>query len=586
LLLVGLGTEPTSPNGHVAEAGIGAFVVGRDGTVEAAPLPGAFTVDMSANGRWVLLYRNDGVTSGGPQRYYRWDRATGGLSIYATTGMDVRIAMRIGDSGQVFEREYLTGNPYQGGSARLVVRDLTGNTIELLPDVFNGGWLVSGDGSVFVHQPVGGPTAALDTATGAPLAPPFVLANGALAAAIGSSGRVIVGAPSTQGPPTTADLVVATVPGRSAPPRVVAGETVVVPVAGVRGVPVAATSAVLNVTVTNPAGPGFATVWPCDEPRPLASNVNFGSAGTTVANAVVAKIASAGASAGSVCLAPSTAIDVIVDVQGYFSGDAYTGIAPDRFLDTRNGETDLVPNKAAGEEFAVGVAGVRGVPEDATSTVLNVTVTNSAGPGFVTVWPCDELRPLASNVNVTGPGQTVANAVVAKIATTGPSVGSVCVSGSTAVDVIVDVQGYFTGDAYSGIVPDRVLDTRNGDTDAVPNVAGGVEVPLTIAGVRGVPADAGAVVVNVTVTNPAGPGFVTVWPCDEPRPVASNVNFSAAGVTVANAVVAKVATAGPSVGAICLYASTGVDLIVDVQGSFTGAAYTGVIPDRFLDTRD
>lgn len=91
---------------------------------------------------------------------------------------------------------------------------------------------------------------------------------------------------------------------------------------------------------------------------------------------------------------------------------------------------------------------------------------------------------------------------------------------------------------------------------------------------------------NVTVTNPAGPGFVTVWPCDESRPLASNVNFSAAGVTVANAVVAKVATGGPSAGSICLYASTGVDLIVDVQGSFTGAAYTGVIPDRFLDTRD
>jgi hypothetical protein len=440
---------------------------------------------------------------------------------------------------------------------------------------------------VFVHQPVGGPIAAFDTATGAPLAPPFLLANGAVAVAIGSSGRVIVGSPSEQGSSTTADLVVATVPGRPPPPpRVVAGETVVVPVAGVRGVSADATSAVLNVTVTNPAGPGFATVWPCDEPRPLASNVNFTAAGTTVANAVVAKIATTGASAGSVCLAPSTAIDVIVDVQGYFTGDAYTGIAPDRFLDTRNGETDLVPNKAAGEEFAVRVAGVRGVAADATSAVLNVTVTNSAGPGFVTVWPCDEQRPLASNVNVTGAGQTVANAVVAKIATTGASVGSVCVSGSTAVDVIVDVQGYFTGDAYSGIVPDRFLDTRNGDTDAVPNVAGGVEVPVTIAGVRGVPADAGAVVVNVTVTNPAGPGFVTVWPCDELRPVASNVNFSTAGVTVANAVVAKVATAGPSVGSICLYTSTGVDLIVDVQGSFTGAAYTGVIPDRFLDTRD
>jgi hypothetical protein len=79
---------------------------------------------------------------------------------------------------------------------------------------------------------------------------------------------------------------------------------------------------------------------------------------------------------------------------------------------------------------------------------------------------------------------------------------------------------------------------------------------------------------------------VTVWPCDESRPLASNVNFSAAGVTVANAVVAKIAAAGGSAGSICLFGSTGVDVIVDVQGYFTGEAYTGIAPDRFLDTRD
>jgi hypothetical protein len=45
----------------------------------------------------------------------------------------------------------------------------------------------------------------------------------------------------------------------------------------------------------------------------------------------------------------------------------------------------------------------------------------------------------------------------------------------------------------------------------------------------------GAVSLNVTVTDPVGPGFVTVYPCGE-RPLASNVNFTS-GQTVPNAVI-------------------------------------------------
>src|SRR5258707_4837659 len=47
-----------------------------------------------------------------------------------------------------------------------------------------------------------------------------------------------------------------------------------------------------------------------------------------------------------------------------------------------------------------------------------------------------------------------------------------------------------------------------------------------------------AAVLNVTVVDAAAPGFVTVFPCGAPQPLASNLNF-VAGQTVPNAVIAK-----------------------------------------------
>lgn len=54
-----------------------------------------------------------------------------------------------------------------------------------------------------------------------------------------------------------------------------------------RSVPESATAASLNVTVVNPVGEGYLTVWPCGVARPLASNLNF-TAGAVVPNGVPA----------------------------------------------------------------------------------------------------------------------------------------------------------------------------------------------------------------------------------------------------------------------------------------------------------
>ena len=67
------------------------------------------------------------------------------------------------------------------------------------------------------------------------------------------------------------------------------------------------------MTVTDPAGAGFLTVYPCGTSRPTASNLNF-VAGQTIPNAVLAKVGRA----ATVCVFTSTSTDIIVDVNGYF----------------------------------------------------------------------------------------------------------------------------------------------------------------------------------------------------------------------------------------------------------------------------
>ena len=90
---------------------------------------------------------------------------------------------------------------------------------------------------------------------------------------------------------------------------------------------------------------------------------------------------------------------------------------------------------------------------------------------------------------------------------------------------------------------------------------------LTVVGRAGVPVDASAVVLNVTVTDPAAAGFVTVSQCGVVQPTASNLNF-VAGSTVPNAVIAKVGDGGK----VCLFSSQATQLIVDVNWYFPGLA--------------
>jgi hypothetical protein len=351
--------------------------------------------------------------------------------------------------------------------------------------------------------------------------------------------------------------------------RVLAGSTIEVVVDGRAPVGAGAGAVVLNVTVVDPATAGFVTVYPCGTTLPNASSVNF-TAGLTVANSVVSKIGGN----GRVCVYSPATTDLVIDATGWFGPTGgFTGVVPARLLESRPGLSTVdglqagIGARPGGEITAVGVTGRAAVPADAVAAVLNVTVTNPVAAGFVTVYPCGSPLPNASSVNFTA-GQTVANAVVSQIGTA----GQICVYAPVQTDLIVDVTGWFSGSGgFTGVVPSRFYESRPDlltvdglQNDAGMRVAGSITEVAVLARAP-IAGTASAVVLNVTVTNPAAPGFVTVYPCGSPLPNASSLNFGV-GSTVANAVVSKIGVGGK----VCVFTPVATDLIVDVTGWFSG----------------
>ena len=340
------------------------------------------------------------------------------------------------------------------------------------------------------------------------------------------------------------------------------------PVAGGdTGVPADIAGVAMNVTVAGAKAAGFLTVFPCGQPTPKASNLNYNANGV-IPNLV---IASPGTN-GEVCFYNSAALDLIVDIAGFFpAGSGYVAQAiPQRAVDTR-GPGARVGGTAIRE---VAVAGVFGVPPDAAGVALNVTITGATSDGFASVFPCGQPTPKASNVNYVK-GQDIPNSVIAK-----PGVGGkLCVFSSAPVDVIVDVSGYFaagTGFAATA-APVRFLDSRE-----YTRIAAGTSKELTVAGDKGIPVDAKAMAMNVTAVGAAADGFMTVYPCGEPVPLASNLNY-AKGRDIANSVLAK-----PGVGGkVCFFSDKAVDIVVDISGYFGAeSGFIPIVPVRDIDTRE
>jgi hypothetical protein len=237
-------------------------------------------------------------------------------------------------------------------------------------------------------------------------------------------------------------------------------------------------------------------------------------------------------------------------------------VQPARLYDTRRVGDGRLPG---GTERAVKVAGVSGGAPAGTSAVsLNVTAIDSPLHGHLQVYPCGSTKSLETSTINYGPGEARPNTVV--VATDGS--GRICLRSLHAVDVAIDITGYFApgaGYEFTPLSSIRIFDSRRTDT-RLNHVTGGARVRagqvvrIPVAGVRGIPAGAKAASVNLTVTGSSAPLHVTAYPCGS-VPKTSNVNVSA-GRTAANGAMVKLAADGD----LCVYTLRDVHLIVDING--------------------
>ncbi len=259
----------------------------------------------------------------------------------------------------------------------------------------------------------------------------------------------------------------------------------------------------------------------------------------------------------------------------------YNPIEPVRALDTREGKGAPAGKVAADGIVELQIAGFPGIPSTAVGVLLNTTVTQTDGSGFLTVWGCGAQRPTVSNLNYAGAGDEVANLVAVRIGVG----GKVCLSpGVSGAHLVADISGYFAADGslYNPMAPFRAADTRSGPGPVGP-VAPNAVYELQVTGLNGIPADATAVMLNATVDNPDRPGFLTVWPCGTARPLASNLNY-VSGETVPGLVAVKVGAGGK----VCFSGFGQSEVVADIVGWFgsTGSLYETIFPVRAQDTRE
>jgi hypothetical protein len=263
-------------------------------------------------------------------------------------------------------------------------------------------------------------------------------------------------------------------------------------------------------------------------------------------------------------------------------------IPPVRLLDTRPNQPTIDGRfagngaLAAGQTLELEVTGRGRIPRRILGVVVNLTAVNARGGGYVTVYPCGEPVPRASNLNISTQ-RARGNGALVRLGAN----DRLCVYSSQTTDLVIDVNGLILRGGSLELTPAvRLTDTRpNGssvDGQAVgqgQRPAGSVTI-VPIADRGGTPDDARSSVVNIAAVEPGADGFLTVYRCQDPRPNTATVVFQA-GQTTANMTIAD-----SSGGSICIFNSSPTHIVVDstaYERSLT--MYRTVAPSRVVDTR-
>jgi len=287
---------------------------------------------------------------------------------------------------------------------------------------------------------------------------------------------------------------------------------------------------------------------------------------------------------------------------------AYYAVTPARLLDTRSGVGAPAAMLGTQKSLDLQVTGRSGVPSAGVSAVvLNVTVTGSTAPSFLTVYPTGADRPTASSINF-AKGWTGANSVTIGVGD-GGKVRIYNQYGAT--HVIADVVGFYAADSsviptagsadadFYPLTPRRWIDTRpDGNAGRLGNgdyyQLGWDFSPEFNPYVR-------AVAVNITAVSPTGNGYLSAWNGQTGAfPATSTLNYTT-GRNVPNMAIVPTSPCNeawcnangiPMIGIMnTISGNTATHLIVDLVGVYDNATpgdglrFRPITPQRITDTR-
>jgi GH25 family lysozyme M1 (1,4-beta-N-acetylmuramidase) len=279
-------------------------------------------------------------------------------------------------------------------------------------------------------------------------------------------------------------------------------------------VPADATGVVLNVSVIGPSNTGFLRASAAGA-QPTTTALNFAT-GQSVTGLVVTPMDTQ----RRVTLTLYTSSShLVVDLVGYYTaasgtGGHFTPLAPVRFVDTRAGKG----TSSGARTGDVTVQVPSSVPADAAGVVLDVSVVDPSGDGYLRLAPSGT-TPTTTALNYTG-GQSVTGLAITR--TNNRSL-TVSIAGNPT-QLVLDVVGYYeagstSNTAYVAMTPQRFLDTRGGMGATGPG-SGAVTVSLPST----VPAGASGVVIDVSVVSAAGKGYVRLS-APGSTPTTTSLNF-------------------------------------------------------------
>ncbi|MEY4605830.1 MAG: hypothetical protein RLY45_590 [Actinomycetota bacterium] len=307
-------------------------------------------------------------------------------------------------------------------------------------------------------------------------------------------------------------------------------------------------------------------------------------------------------STGRVCMFVSTAMHLVIDVQGFLVnavqaplGMHLVSVLPRAAVDTRTGAFCLADGTCfdrgpvpRGSEVLVETA----YSPAAAGVFANLTVSGASARGFQSARDCDSLEPgpqSFSNLNFAAT-EPQSNLALVPVIDTGATV-QYCTYAAVSLHQLNEVQGFVVpptvgGHPFSLLAPSRLVDTRQCWTDAVTRVQRCNEL-IPAGGMVRVAAPQGSwtLFVNVAVTGATAPGYATVRPCSAMAtpPSAPTVN-AVVGSATSNTSMVRTTTEGM----LCVYASTAMHVVVDLIGNFSSTGSMRIVmgdPVRVEDTR-